>query len=328
MKYFYLSVLVIFLLFSAVAIPFFISRAPSFIENLSWENGFVPTEPEISLVFVGDIMLDRGVNFSVEKNFGGDFNQLFSKLNFIKEADVAFANLEGPVSDKGRNVGSIYSFRMKPESLQAVVTAGFDVLSVANNHAGDWTSEAFVDSVARIKNLNILPIGGGINFQDASVVKVKEVNGVKIGYLGFSDVGPNWLAVDSSSPGILLASDPRFDDIVKTAAESVDILVTSFHFGEEYLATSTSRQQFLARRAIDNGASLVIGHHPHVIEELERYKNGVIIYSLGNFIFDQGFSPETMEGGVLFVKLAGKKIESVDLKKVKLDSHFQPVPNW
>ncbi|MCE9628591.1 MAG: CapA family protein [Candidatus Vogelbacteria bacterium] len=328
MKYFYLIALVVFVAFSLLAIPFFIPQAPGFIENLSWENGFVPTEPEVSLVFVGDMMLDRGVNFSVQKNFGGDFNQLFTELDFIREADIAFGNLEGPVSDKGRNIGSIYSFRMKPESLQAVAAAGFDVLSVANNHAGDWTSEAFVDTVARIKNLNILPIGGGNNYQEASLVKIKEVRGVKVGFIGFSDVGPNWLAVGSSSPGILLASDPQFDQIIKTAAESVDVLVTSFHFGEEYLATSTSRQQVLARRAIDNGASLVIGHHPHVIEELERYKNGVIIYSLGNFIFDQGFSKETMEGGVLFVKLDGKKIESAELKKVKLDSRFKPSPAW
>ena len=328
MKFFYLIALIVFVVFSAVAIPFFIPHSPSFVESLSTEDGVVPAEPNTSLVFVGDIMLDRGVNFSVEKNFGGDFNQLFSKLNFIKEADIAFGNLEGPVSDKGHNVGSIYSFRMKPESLQAVATAGFDVLSVANNHAGDWTSDAFADTVARVKSLDLLPVGGGINYSDASVVKVKEVNGVKIGYLGFSDVGPNWLAVGSSSPGILLASDSRFDDIIKTAAQAVDVLITSFHFGEEYRATSTSRQQALARRAIDDGATLVVGHHPHVIEELEHYKNGVIIYSLGNFIFDQGFSPETMEGGVLFVKLAGKKIESVDLKKVKLDSHFQPEPNW
>jgi len=299
--------------------------APEWVEKISSEVSVVLTRQDVSLVFVGDIMMDRGVESSVYKNLDGDFNRLFEGVSFIKEADIAFANLEGPVSDVGYNVGSIYSFRMKPASLTAVKDAGFDVLSVANNHAGDWALPAFSDTLKRLDGLDILAVGGGQNFNEASEVKIKEVGGVKIGFLAFSDVGPKWLGATDEQAGILLASDPRLPEIIKKASESVDVLVVSYHFGEEYKTHSNSRQQFLARQAIDSGAKIVVGHHPHVIQETETYKNGVIAYSLGNFIFDQNFSSETMEGGVWEVLLDGKKIKSAELKKVHLNNFFQPV---
>ena len=97
----------------------------------------------VTLTFGGDIMLDRGVKNSVNKNFGGDYSTLFEKLGMLKKSDIVFANLEGPVSDAGKDMRNLYSFRMDPSVIPAIKGAGFDILSVANNHMGDWGREAF-----------------------------------------------------------------------------------------------------------------------------------------------------------------------------------------
>lgn len=281
-------------------------------------------DDEIDLLFAGDIMLDRGVRQNVEAYFGHGYGALFERAPQIREADIAFANLEGPASDKGEDQGSIYSFRMEPRSLTALREAGFDVLSVANNHAGDWGREAYADTIANIHNAGMFAIGGGAHKTDAKKPKIIEQKGIKIGFLGFSDVGPEWLAATETTPGILLASDPNFDQIVKDAAAECDVLVVSFHWGEEYQAGEHSaRQEMLAHRTIDAGAKLVIGHHPHVIQDTEHYGGGYIAYSLGNLIFDQAFSKDTMQGLLLSVRLKRDDILNVHKKIVKLNEKFQ-----
>ena len=124
--------------------------------------------------------------------------------------------------------------------------------------------------------------------------------------------------------GILLANDPRFDEIVARATSQVDYLIVSFHFGEEYQTKHNARQEELARRAIDAGAKVVVGTHPHVMQDSEVYKNGYIAYSLGNFIFDQTFSEATMQGMFLEVKLFKDGNMTVKKNILKLSRVFQP----
>lgn len=282
-----------------------------------------PTTNEVTIGFVGDIMLDRGVKSSVIKNFKGDFNTLFANVGFISDYDILFGNLEGPVSDTGEDQGNLYSFRMDPKILNALSSAGFDVLSIANNHIGDWGQNAFNDTLARINSSGILAVGGGQTKIDATEPKIIERNGLSIGFLGFSDVGPDWMKATTNTPGILLANDPDFAGIIQRASSRVDTLVVSIHWGEEYELT-TERQRELGRLAIDSGARLVIGTHPHIIQETEGYNNGYIAYSLGNFIFDQDFSKDTMKGMLLEVKIKKGEIEAVTKKVVTLNGMFQP----
>ncbi len=259
----------------------------------------LPATPEpVRLMFVGDIMTDRGVKNSVLRNFDGDYARLFEHVGLLKEADITFGNLEGPVSDKGRNVGSIYSFRMDTETLPALKDAGFDVLSLANNHAGDWALEAFTDTLARADQAGIMITGAGNTQAEARGPQIIERHGIRFGFLGITDVGPHWLAATDTRPGIVILEETNFATLVEEAAAQVDILIVTPHWGPEY-KPHTERQERLARMAIDAGARLVIGHHPHVIQSVEYYGNGIIAYSLGNFIFDQYFSLETMEGLLL-----------------------------
>ena len=278
----------------------------------------------VTLIFGGDIMLDRGVKNSINKNYNGDYSTLFEKLEILKQFDIAFANLEGPASDMGVDKRNLYSFRMDPSVIPVLRGAGLSIVSVANNHVGDWGYDAYLNTLVRLKENEILYTGGGKDAIEAETPTIIEKYGIKIGFLGFSDVGPDWMKADENKGGLLLAKNPRFDEIVENASKQVDYLIVSFHFGEEYQLIHNQRQKYLAHKAIDAGAKIVIGHHPHVVEDTEIYKNGFIAYSLGNFIFDQGFSENTMQGLLLEMKLW--KDGNITIKKniLKLNKFFQP----
>jgi D-alanyl-D-alanine carboxypeptidase len=282
-------------------------------------------EPDfVTMTFGGDMMLDRGVKNSVIKNFNNDYSALFEKLGTLKDSDIFFATLEGPASDQGAYMHNLYSFRMDPAVIPALAGAGIDVLSVANNHIGDWGHPAFVDTLSRLKENEILYTGGGNNSAEAEQPTVIEKYGMKIGFLGFSDKGPDSMKANSDQSGILLTSDPRYDEIIKNASKQVDYLIVSFQFGEEYQAKHDARQEELAHKAVDDGAKIIIGSHAHVVQDTEIYKNSYIAYSLGNFIFDQSFSADTMQGMLLNIKLANNGQMSVRKDTVKLNSAFQP----
>jgi len=284
----------------------------------------IPIIKDTTIFFVGDIMMTRGVKSSVVKNFSGDYNKLFENVTELKEADILFGNLEGAVSDKGNNVGSKYSFRMDPVVLPALLDAGFDIVSFANNHVGDWNTIAFSDTLSRLNENGILKTGAGINKEEATKPTIIKKNGTRFGFLGFSDVGPNWLEVTENKPGVLLASDPSFTSIIQNAKSQVDVLIVSFHFGDEYKLVHNNRQETLAYSAIDNGADMIIGHHPHIIEDIEEYKGKMIVYSLGNFIFDQHFSKDTMRGMLFEATFNGKDLIKTEQKIITLDKNYQP----
>ena len=279
----------------------------------------------IILMFVGDIMLDRGVEYMVEKEGNGDFKFPFLKIaKYLKQADILFGNLESQISDRGKNIAIINSFRANPEAIEGLVFAGFDVISVANNHIYDYADAAMENSFKRLKEVGIAYVGAGFNKKEAHSGIIKKVKGVKIGFLAYTNLAAEyWLAKDEKS-GITTLSEKELVEDIKKIKEKTDLVVVSFHFGEEYQLQPNQYQRNLAHLAIDNGVDLVVGHHPHVIQSIEEYKDGFIAYSLGNFIFDQGFSEKTMEGLLLNVLVLNKKIEAVNPIKIKINKFFQP----
>ncbi|MFA5791816.1 MAG: CapA family protein [Candidatus Paceibacterota bacterium] len=281
----------------------------------------------VTLTFAGDIMMDRGVKNSVIKNFNNDYSLLFQKSNklleLFKKSDIVFANLEGTVSDLGVDKKNLYSFRMNPSVIPTLKGVGISILSLANNHIGDWGRSAFTDTLTRLKENEILYTGGGNNKDETETPTIIEKYGMKIGFLGFSDVGPSSMEAGIDKAGILLADDINFDEIIKRASEQVDYLIVTFHFGDEYKTKHNKRQEYLAHKAIDNGAKIIIGTHPHVIEDTEVYKNSFIAYSLGNFIFDQSWSKPTMQGMLLEIKLNRDGGMSVKKNTTQLNSAFQ-----
>jgi len=280
--------------------------------------------PETTIYFVGDIMLTRGVKNSVMKNFNGDYGQLFINLPKLKKADILFGNLEGDISDIGNNVGSKYSFRMDPAVLPALKEAGFNIVLFANNHVGDWNVTAFKDTLTRLSNIGIEKTGAGMDKSEAENPTIIEKNGIKFGFLGFSDVGPGWISAKENTPGILIASDPRLGEIIGNAKAKCDVLIVSFHWGIEYKTVHNQRQEDLAHLAIDSGADMIIGGHPHVIQDIGTYKDKPIVYSLGNFIFDQYFSKDTMRGMIFQTTFDGKDIKSTKNQIITLNKNYQP----
>ncbi len=290
----------------------------------SFDSDFISKNQEVTLGFAGDMMFDRGVKTSVIKNFNGDYSKIFDQASMISKPDIMFANLEGPVSDKGRNVGSKYSFRFDTSIPEILKDKGFDIVSFANNHVGDWADEAFQDTLGRLGEANMLFTGAGQTYDEAIKPVIIERGGIKVGYIGMSDVGPEWMKATSEKPGILLASDPNLSEIIKNAKDESDFLVASIHWGDEY-KPHTARQEMLAHKMIDAGADIVVGHHPHVAQDVEEYKDGLIIYSLGNFVFDQYFSEETMKGMFAEVTIGKSGIKSHDETIFKINSEYQPV---
>jgi len=281
---------------------------------------------KIKLAFVGDIMLDRGVKQSVYKNFNGDYSLLFSKVSgLLAGYDILSGNLEGPVSSEGSDIGGIYSFRMEPKVLPVLSGVGFKVLTVANNHIFNWGRIAFTDTLQLLTDSAIVYPGGGLNGAEAYEGKAINIRGVNIAMLSFNESKAGVITPDSENYGIAVISEEEIVKNVSLAKQNNDLVIVSYHFGEEYQDEPNNYQKKYAELAIDSGADLVVGNHPHVIQSLERYKNSYIIYSLGNFIFDQDFSLKTMVGGLLEVEInpESKQIEGATLKKVQLNSFFQ-----
>lgn len=282
---------------------------------------------EIKLGFTGDIMLNRGVEKFINSYGNGDYNFPFLNVHEkLQKYDLLFGNLEGPISNKGENVGSIYSFRMNPKAAEAIKYAGFDAVSVANNHIGDWGIKALSDTLTRLKNSGIIYVGGGFNKKEAYSPKIIEIKGMKIAFLGFSEFGKNYLEAYEDTPGIAFAYEEEIAKNIYKARKSADIVIATFHFGTEYQKKPNDYQIKLSKIAADAGADLIIGHHPHVIQPVEKYNNSYIAYSLGNFVFDQNFSKDTMEGLLFEVEIdpKTKKISNTNQIKVKINSKFQP----
>jgi len=319
-------------LFSGLVGFFLIQDIQKTTENI--ENIYL-TQPRLpaaylklnqgTLFFVGDIMLNRGIKSVVETYGGGNFEFPFFKIaDYLKTADILFGNLEGPISDKGKNVGSIYSFRAIPEVLKGLKFAGFDILSVANNHIFDYGREAMEDTLIRLKEAQIEYIGAGFSGKEALSPKIIELKGTKIAFLAFTNLGEkSWEAKENSS-GIAWLNKENLKHSIKKAKEEAELIIVSMHYGQEYQLQPTKEQKDFSHLAIDLGADLVIGHHPHVVQPIEQYKRGYIAYSLGNFVFDQNFSKETMEGLLLEVLIKSGKIEKITPRDIKINNFFQP----
>lgn len=285
-------------------------------------------EESVSVILVGDIMLDRGVNYMVEKYSSGDFRFPFLKIaDYLNEADIVFGNLEGPISDKGVKVGSIYSFRAEPKAIEGLTYAGFNILSLANNHFFDYRREALEDTLKRLKEAGIDYAGAGFSEKEAYSPIIKEINDTKIAFLAYTNLGPETWKASGENSGLAWISENNFEKIkedIKSAKGKSDILIVSLHAGEEYQVEPSQFQINFAEMAIDAGTDIVVGHHPHVVQKNKKHHDSLIFYSLGNFVFDQGFSEETMRGETIKILIENDKIKEVIPKEIKINEFFQP----
>ena len=190
-----------------------------------------PEKIETTFIFVGDIMLGRGVEWRISKN-SSDFNFPFLKIrNYLKKADLVFGNLEGPISDKGKNQGSEYSFRFRPEVVGALRDAGFKVLSLANNHIWDWGEEAILDTISNLDGAGIGAVGVGRNYEEANQPYFLDVKNLRVAFLAYTNLYPRSLEAKVGSPGVSDFDLEKIRERIEGAKSQADLVIVSIHWG-------------------------------------------------------------------------------------------------
>ena len=277
---------------------------------------------------VGDIMLDGSAR-EIMQEHGYDY--AFDKMRpWLQKADIAFGNLEGPLTTRGTPApDKKYLFRSPPTKVAtALKDAGFDVVSLANNHSLDYGSDGLADTVSALNDAGILHVGAGENLAIARRAAVLERNGLKVAFLGYSLTFPEEFWATANSAGTVFGYREIVENDIKAARQKADIVVASFHWGQESKTELRPYQVALGHAAIDAGASLVIGHHPHILQGVERYKNGVILYSMGNFAFGS-YSQKAKVSALAEVEFDGDNLTQVRLQPINVfnvDVLFQPQP--
>jgi poly-gamma-glutamate synthesis protein (capsule biosynthesis protein) len=276
---------------------------------------------EVSLIAVGDVMLSRGVAQKIKQHNDSDYPFLKTK-DYLKSGDLVFGNLETPIT-AGREIESgEMIFRADSDVAPALKNAGFNVLSLANNHILNFGKKGLEDTLNYLRRAGIKYAGAGENEATANQPVYLEIKEIKFAFLAYNyaDVGPKL----ASEPTLAFMNPAKMALTVKEAKQNADFVIVSMHAGVEYSAMPNSFQKNFARAAIDAGAEMVIGHHPHVVETMEKYKGKYIFYSLGNFVFDQMWSKETRQGLTLKAVFNKTGLTKIEFFPVLIQDYSQP----
>lgn len=254
------------------------------------------TGNSVSLLFAGDIYLSDHVRNAYAKA-GGIAGVLDEGLRTeITAADLFVANEEFPFSDRGTPAADKqFTFRLPAEQVHLMQEIGTDLVTLANNHALDYGTDALLDTCQVLDEEGILHVGAGENLEEASRLEIVEIDGMRFGFLGASRVFPaaGW-AAGANHPGMLSAYDGEaLCKVIRETKTQCDYLTVYVHWGIERNTMPEIYQRNQGRQYIDAGADLVVGSHPHVLQGIEYYQGKPILYSLGNFIFGSSI-PETM----------------------------------
>ena len=219
------------------------------------------------------------------------------------------------MSTRGTKVPKTFNFRGSPAALREVVRfAGLDVLNLANNHAGDYGMTALLDTVRAVRSSGAVPVGAGATLDAARRPQVVTRLGLRIAFVGFSDIGPSSFFAGPSSPGTSFATVPGIRAAVRAARRQADIVVATFHWGIERDTAENARQRGFASAALGAGAVAVIGAHPHVLQPIRRVgARKVVAYSLGNFVWAAG-SAAASRTGILRLRLSARGVEGARLR--------------
>lgn len=273
--------------------------------------GLLTVRP-LELAAVGDVV------FAGKQPWGG-------VRELLRAADVATANLETAVSRRGLPVeGKEYAFRAPPAALAGMAAAGLDVLSVANNHTLDYGRTAFLDTLAHARAKGLVPVGGGAGLDAARKPAIVEAGGLRLAFLAYSDVNPLGFPAGPETPGTARAVPEHVAEDVRAARKRADVVICWFHWGEELRARPTDRQQRLAAEALNAGAHVVLGAHPHVLGEITVPRDGSLVaWTLGNFVFPS-FRAETVRTAILLVRLDARGVRGHELVPVRIEG-YRPV---
>lgn len=266
-----------------------------------------PTD-ELTVCFTGDVLLDRGVRREIQRRGSVD-SLLAAVAPIFRSADATVINLECPLTDRDSPVHKRYIFRGDPLTAQALRRAGITHASLANNHTIDHGRAGLTDTHRYLRQAGITPMGYGTTHAETLHPTLIEKGNLRVALFATVTLPlENWVWV-SDKPNVCQASIAELAEAVTKHqnAHPEDYIVTLLHWGTEYHATPSNVQRRDARRLIDAGADVIIGHHPHVIQPVETYRDKYIFYSLGNFIFDP-LRPTAAETKILKMRFHPKGI--------------------
>jgi poly-gamma-glutamate capsule biosynthesis protein CapA/YwtB (metallophosphatase superfamily) len=276
-------------------------------------------QDEITIAAVGDLMLGgRAEPFL--KEFGPAY-PFTDVMPVLSRADVVVGNLESSISTRGTAVeNKQFTLRAGPIAALALKKAGIRVVTLANNHSMDFGPLALKDTLEVLDRNEILYTGAGMDLNDARSPAVLKIKGKTIAFLSYSLTFPLEFFASAGRPG----TAPGYDEFVRSDIEKIrpaaDLVVVSFHWGAELMTTAKDYQVDLGHKAIDWGADLVLGHHPHVLQELELYQGRLIAYSLGNFVFGSE-SNRSNFSMILLLTFQGKSLARIEAVPLDVNNY-------
>lgn len=296
-----------------------------------------PSEPEpakvkpktdertATFVAVGDIMLSRGVAKEIIKS--GNLNYPFSKMDdVLLRSDFNFGNLESPVSGNDHVLGEGLVFNARRDHASALSKYNFKIVNLANNHAFDQLLKGLLATRDFLDKLGIKHVGVGETEAEAWKPSIVEANGIRIAFIGASYASINDGGV-ARKPNVARIEDQgRLAAAIRLAKLDAEFIVVTMHAGIEYTREPEKGQIAFARAAVDAGADIVIGAHPHWVQTTEVYRGKPIFYSLGNFVFDQK-PEERRKGLILRIKLRGAKLDQIEMLPVIIDDSAPRLAN-
>ena len=258
-------------------------KASSDSQNTDSSNATVSSPVSLTLSVVGDCTLGTDETFDYDtslnayyENYGADYF-LQNVKDIFSTDDLTIANFEGTLTDSDEREDKTFAFKA-PASYASILTGGsVEAVNTANNHSHDYGEQSFNDTLAALDDAGIVHFG----YDETAVMDVK---GIKVGLVGIYELYDH-----------LEREQQLKDNIAKVKADGAQLIVAIFHWGNETETVPDSNQTTLGRIAIDEGADLVCGHHPHVLQGIETYKGRNIVYSLGNFCFGGNSSPSDMD---------------------------------
>jgi poly-gamma-glutamate synthesis protein (capsule biosynthesis protein) len=275
-----------------------------------------PYDPTVTLMFGGNVNLLDALGASA----GNDYHWAFANMDEYRQADVAMVNLENPLTRSKLGSGKKQlNFKADPESVKVLTAGGVDIVNLANSHAMDYAEPGLVETMNTLDNSGIQHQGAGRDIKEARRPDIIEVKGQRIAYLGYYDADLH--AADQGKAGTNARRNNRVAEDIRALRGQVDWIIVNYHWGVELADYPGDWQIDLARFTIDQGADLVVGHHPQVLQGAEIYKGRPIVYSLGNFIFGPN-ARRDYDTAVLKVSLKDRNMK-VEFLPVEVKK-FQP----
>ena len=283
-------------------------KASSDSQNTDSSNATVSSPVSLTLSVVGDCTLGTDETFDYDtslnayyENYGADYF-LQNVKDIFSTDDLTIANFEGTLTDSDKREDKTFAFKA-PASYASILTGGsVEAVNTANNHSHDYGDQSFDDTLAALDDAGIVHFG----YDETAVMDVK---GIKVGLVGIYELYDH-----------LEREQQLKDNIAKVKADGAQLIVVIFHWGNETETVPDSNQTTLGRIAIDEGADLVCGHHPHVLQGIETYKGRNIVYSLGNFCFGGNSSPSDMDTMIY------QQTFTIDADGVKKDNVTNIIP--